>query len=63
MSENIKVFVSPKSGSIKITGQVDLVDIEGNVISTHTDPKFCGCGLTQGAPWCDSSHKNKNTDK
>ena len=59
MSENIKVYVSPKSGSVKITGTVDLVDIEGNVVSTHVDPKFCGCGLSQDKPWCDSSHKNK----
>jgi hypothetical protein len=29
-----KVFINPKSGSIRITGTVDMVDPEGNVIET-----------------------------
>jgi CDGSH-type Zn-finger protein len=60
MSENVKVFVNPKSGSIRITGTVDLVDAEGNVVSTMENPKFCGCSLTKDAPFCDGSHKERN---
>jgi 2-oxopent-4-enoate/cis-2-oxohex-4-enoate hydratase len=55
--ENNKVFINPKSGSIRLTGTVEIVDSEGNVIETIENPKFCGCGLSKDKPWCDSSHK------
>ena len=54
---NPRVFVNPKSGSIKITGTVDIVDAEGNVIKTTDNVKFCGCKLTKDYPYCDGSHK------
>lgn len=54
---NPKVFINPKSGSIRLTGTVDIVDSEGNVTETIENPKFCGCGLSKDKPWCDSSHK------
>jgi 2-oxopent-4-enoate/cis-2-oxohex-4-enoate hydratase len=54
---NPRVFVNPKSGSIRLTGTVDLVDSEGNVIETIENPKFCGCGYSKDKPWCDGSHK------
>ena len=50
------VFINPKSGSSKITGEVDVVDVDGKVIETLTNPKICGCGLSKDKPWCDSSH-------
>lgn len=56
--ENSPVFQNPKSGSIKVTGTCQIVDVEGNVIKTVTDPKFCGCGLSQDKPFCDKSHAN-----
>ena len=55
--ENNKVFINPKSGSIRLTGTVDIVDSEGNVIETIENPKFCGCGHSQEKPFCDGSHK------
>ena len=55
---NPRVYVNPKSGSIKATGTYDVVDALGNVIKTVTDPKFCGCGLSQDKPFCDKSHAN-----
>ena len=55
---NPRVFVNPKSGSIKITGTVDIVDAEGNVIKTTDNVKFCGCKLTKDYPYCDGSHKS-----
>ncbi len=54
---NPKVFINPKSGSIRLTGTVDIVDSEGNVIKTVENPKLCGCGYSKDKPWCDSSHK------
>ena len=56
--ENSPVFQNPKSGSIKVTGTCQIVDVEGNVIKMVTDPKFCGCGLSQDKPFCDKSHAN-----
>ena len=54
---NPRVYVNPKSGSIKITGTVDIVDAEGNVVQTTDNVKFCGCKLTKDYPYCDGSHK------
>ena len=55
----VKAFVNPKSGSIRITGTVEFVDVDGNVTSTVENPKFCGCGLSKEKPLCDGSHKEK----
>jgi CDGSH-type Zn-finger protein len=57
MSDNAKVFINPKSGSIRFTGVVDRVDADGNVIETLENPKFCGCGQSKEKPFCDGSHK------
>jgi len=56
---NPKIFINPKSGSIRITGTVDMVDADGNVIETRENPKFCGCGLSKDKPNFDGSHKAK----
>ena len=55
---NSSIFQNPKSGSIKLTGQFDVVDELGNVLKSVTDPKLCGCGLSQDKPFCDKSHAN-----
>jgi 2-oxo-3-hexenedioate decarboxylase len=52
------IFQNPKSGSIKVTGNFDVVDHEGKVIKSVSDPKLCGCGLSQDKPFCDKSHAN-----
>ncbi len=57
MSEKPQAFINPASGSIRLTGDVDLVDAEGKVIESIDAPKFCGCGLSKGKPFCDGSHK------
>jgi CDGSH-type Zn-finger protein len=57
MSDNAKVFINPKSGSIRITGTVEMVDSEGKALETRENPKFCGCGQSKEKPFCDGSHK------
>lgn len=52
------IFQNPKSGSIKVTGEYEVVDELGQVIRKLTDPKLCGCGLSQDKPLCDKSHAN-----
>jgi len=59
MEQRPTIFRNPKSGSMRFTGTVDFIDAEGNVIETRTDFKLCGCGLSQEAPFCDGSHKQK----
>jgi CDGSH-type Zn-finger protein len=57
--DRVKAFVNPKSGSIRITGTVDFVDADGQLVKTVENPKFCGCGLSKEKPLCDGSHKAK----
>ena len=52
-----QAFINPKSGSIRITGVVELVDADGKVLETIENPKFCGCGQSKEKPLCDGSHK------
>lgn len=52
-----QVFVNPKSGSIRVSGSVEMVDADGNVKETIENPKFCGCGHSKDKPFCDSTHK------
>ena len=63
MSGNAKVFINPKSGSIRITGTIDIVDSEGNITETLENPKFCGCGQSKEKPFCDGSHKGLLEEK
>ncbi len=53
MTENVSAFINPKSGSIRISGTVDMVDADGSVIETIENPKFCGCGQSKEKPLCD----------
>lgn len=55
---NAPIFQNPKSGSIKVTGEYTVVDDQGNELAKTTDPKLCGCGLSQEKPFCDKSHAN-----
>ena len=57
-----QAFINPKSGSIRITGVVELVDADGKVLETIENPKFCGCGQSKEKPLCDGSHKAKNPE-
>ena len=57
MSDKPQAFINPASGSIRLTGEVDFVDAEGNLIESIDAPKLCGCGLSKDKPRCDGSHK------
>ncbi len=52
-----QVFINPKSGSIRVTGVIEIVDAEGKVLETLENPKFGGCGQSKENPLCDGSHK------
>ena len=56
MSEKITMRVKP-NGSIRVTGTIDFVDADGNVVETKTDFSLCRCGHSKEKPFCDGSHK------
>jgi CDGSH-type Zn-finger protein len=57
MSENIKMHLK-KDASIRVTGTVDFVDADGNVVETKTDFSLCRCGASKEKPFCDGSHRD-----
>ena len=56
MSEKVTMRVKP-NGSIRVTGTVDFVDADGNVIESKTDFSLCRCGHSMEKPFCDGAHK------
>ncbi|MGA0914171.1 MAG: CDGSH iron-sulfur domain-containing protein [Actinobacteria bacterium] len=56
MSEKVTMRVKP-NGSIRVTGTVEFVDGDGNVIETKTDFSLCRCGHSKEKPMCDGSHR------
>lgn len=47
------------NGSLKIEGDFEIVDKEGNVygLQGREVVSICRCGLSQNKPFCDASHK------
>ena len=56
MTERAKVYIKP-NGSVRITGAVDFVDADGNVIETKENFSLCRCGHSANKPFCDGAHK------
>lgn len=59
MSEKVTMRVKP-NGSIRVTGEVDFLDADGNVLVTKSDFSLCRCGHSKEKPFCDGSHKAAN---
>ena len=47
------------NGSLKVEGDFEIVDINGNVydLGGREIVSICRCGLSGNKPFCDSSHK------
>jgi CDGSH-type Zn-finger protein len=56
MSDKTKMQFK-KNGSIRVTGTVDFIDAEGNVIESKSDFSLCRCGHSKEKPFCDGSHR------
>ncbi len=56
MSDRVTMRVKP-NGSVRVTGTVDFVDADGNVIETKTDFSLCRCCHSKEKPYCDGSHR------
>ena len=49
------------NGSLKIEGDIEIVDIEGKIydIGGRTSLGMCRCGLSKNKPFCDGSHRGQ----
>lgn len=45
------------NGSFRVTGDVELIDAEGNKYETKPTFSLCRCGMSQKMPFCDGNHK------
>mgnify|MGYP003337652857 FL=1 len=57
MEERVKIFAKP-NGSLRVTGKVDFVDSDGNLIETKENFLLCRCGHSKEKPFCDGSHRD-----
>ncbi|GFR37625.1 hypothetical protein PRECH8_09210 [Insulibacter thermoxylanivorax] len=46
------------NGSIRVTGEVELIDAEGNRFATKPSFSLCRCGHSANKPFCDGAHKS-----
>ncbi|RFU65619.1 CDGSH iron-sulfur domain-containing protein [Peribacillus glennii] len=51
------------NGSLRVTGDVELIDGEGNIFQTKPTFSLCRCGMSQNQPFCDGYHKGKFESK
>lgn len=45
------------NGPLLVSGDVKLVDAEGNEFETKAQYALCRCGRSENKPFCDGSHK------
>ncbi|AND41331.1 MULTISPECIES: CDGSH iron-sulfur domain-containing protein [Cytobacillus] len=45
------------NGSLRVTGDVELIDMDGNKFETKQTFSLCRCGRSQKIPFCDGTHK------
>ncbi len=60
---DVRITVSA-NGSLKVEGEIELVDAEGNALPTREGkPIFlCRCGASTNKPFCDGRHKQAEWD-
>ena len=47
------------NGPLRVTGEVELIDAEGNLFPVKPAFSLCRCGLSSKRPYCDGTHKGK----
>ncbi len=60
---DVRITVSA-NGSLKVEGEIDLVDSEGNALPTREGKAIflCRCGQSANKPFCDGRHKTCDWD-
>jgi|ETNmetMinimDraft_13_1059891.scaffolds.fasta_scaffold213633_2 CDGSH-type Zn-finger protein len=53
-----------ENGSLRIDGEIPMVDSEGNALTTPEGKPYslCRCGGSSRKPFCDGSHKTNGFD-
>ena len=48
------------NGSVRVTGDFEIVDKDGNVydLGGRDAISLCRCGLSENKPFCDGAHRN-----
>ncbi|UOE93608.1 MULTISPECIES: CDGSH iron-sulfur domain-containing protein [Bacillaceae] len=57
MAEEKVVIKINDNGSIRVNGDVELVDGEGNPFKVGKSFSLCRCGQSSKMPFCDGTHK------
>ncbi|GED68151.1 hypothetical protein BRE01_18530 [Brevibacillus reuszeri] len=47
------------NGPLLVTGEVTLLDGEGNPMESKNQMYLCRCGLSTNKPFCNGAHKGK----
>jgi CDGSH-type Zn-finger protein len=47
------------NGPYRVTGEVELIDAEGNVFEAKPAFSLCRCGKSSKLPYCDGTHKGE----
>ncbi len=63
-----KIFKTPKkniiapyqNGPLNITGKLELIDANGNLLEKTKELFLCRCGNSNNKPYCDGQHKKYN---
>ncbi|CAM3431732.1 CDGSH iron-sulfur domain-containing protein [Aeromicrobium ponti] len=45
------------NGPLRVTGDVELIDVDGNKFETKQVFSLCRCGKSSKLPFCDGTHK------
>lgn len=46
-----------RNGPYLISGEIELVDADGNVVERLSKAALCRCGHSKSKPFCDGSHR------
>jgi len=49
-----------KHGPLMIKGDVEILDSNGDVMSTNASVALCRCGHSSNKPFCDGMHRKAN---
>lgn len=55
---NVEIKVMD-NGPLRVTGEFEVVDVDGNVFPTKAVVSLCRCGLSAKKPYCDGSHRGQ----
>ena len=57
-NSTVRMQIMP-NGPLRVSGQVEIVDSEGNVVFEGDNTALCRCGLSANKPFCDGTHRKE----